>query len=69
MSMQIARKVVAYFHEIKKPASDVEKLTQREQEILALLALLTGDKGMSARRSAVFVTLALIGTVRSSEVL
>ena len=38
MSMQIARKVVAYFHEIKAPASDMEKLTQREQEILALLA-------------------------------
>jgi DNA-binding NarL/FixJ family response regulator len=38
MSMQIARKVVAYFHGIKEPESDVEKLTQREQEILALLA-------------------------------
>jgi DNA-binding NarL/FixJ family response regulator len=38
MSMQIARKVVAYFHGIKAPESDVEKLTQREQEILALLA-------------------------------
>jgi len=38
MSMQIARKVVNHFHEILKPASDVEKLTPREQEILALLA-------------------------------
>ena len=38
MSMQIARKVVAYFHEIKAPADDMGKLTQREQEILALLA-------------------------------
>jgi DNA-binding NarL/FixJ family response regulator len=38
MSMQIARKVVAYFHEIKAPEPGVEKLTQREQEILALLA-------------------------------
>ena len=38
MSMQIARKVVAYFHEIKAPEADVENLTQREQEILALLA-------------------------------
>jgi DNA-binding NarL/FixJ family response regulator len=38
MSMQIARKVVAYFHEIKSPQTDKAKLTQREQEILALLA-------------------------------
>jgi DNA-binding NarL/FixJ family response regulator len=38
MSMQIARKVVNHFHQIKQPASDVERLTKREQEILALLA-------------------------------
>jgi DNA-binding NarL/FixJ family response regulator len=38
MSMQIARKVVAYFHEIKEPQPDTAKLTQREQEILTLLA-------------------------------
>ena len=38
MSMQIARKVVAYFHEIKKPQPAAAKLTAREQEILALLA-------------------------------
>jgi DNA-binding NarL/FixJ family response regulator len=38
MSMQIARKVVAYFHELKEPQSETAKLTQREQEILALLA-------------------------------
>jgi len=38
MSMQIARKVVAYFHEIKKPQTASAKLTAREQEILALLA-------------------------------
>jgi DNA-binding NarL/FixJ family response regulator len=38
MSMQIARKVVDHFHQIKRPSSDVEKLTPREQEILALLA-------------------------------
>jgi len=38
MSMQIARKVVSHFHEICEPASDVEKLTSREREILALLA-------------------------------
>jgi len=38
MSIQIARKVVDHFHKIQQPASDVEKLTPREQEILALLA-------------------------------
>ena len=38
MSMQIARKVVDHFRQIQKPASDVETLTQREQEILELLA-------------------------------
>jgi DNA-binding NarL/FixJ family response regulator len=38
MSMQIARKVVAYFHELKRPASETSKLTHREQEILGLLA-------------------------------
>lgn len=38
MSMQIARKVVSHFHQIKMPQSEVEKLTKREQEILALLA-------------------------------
>jgi DNA-binding NarL/FixJ family response regulator len=38
MTMQIARKVVDHFRQIQKPASDVEKLTQREQEILELLS-------------------------------
>jgi DNA-binding NarL/FixJ family response regulator len=38
MSMQIARKVVDHFYRIRQPASEVEKLTPREQEILALLA-------------------------------
>ena len=38
MSMQIARKVVSHFQQIKKPESDVEKLTGREQQILSLLA-------------------------------
>ena len=38
MSMQIARKVVSHFHQIRKPASDVELLTEREQGILVLLA-------------------------------
>jgi len=38
MSMQIARKVVNHFQQIRHPASEVERLTKREQEILALLA-------------------------------
>jgi DNA-binding NarL/FixJ family response regulator len=37
MSVQIARKVVSYFNQAKIP-SDVEKLSKREQEVLALLA-------------------------------
>jgi DNA-binding NarL/FixJ family response regulator len=38
MSAQVARQVVEHFHRIQKPASDMEKLTAREQELLALLA-------------------------------
>jgi DNA-binding NarL/FixJ family response regulator len=38
MSMQIARKVVNHFHQIRSPQSDMQRLTPREQEILALLA-------------------------------
>jgi DNA-binding NarL/FixJ family response regulator len=38
MSVPVARKVVEHFHQIRRPASDVEKLTKREQEVLALLA-------------------------------
>lgn len=38
MSMQIARKVVSHFQQIKQPASEMEKLTKRELEILTLLA-------------------------------
>jgi DNA-binding NarL/FixJ family response regulator len=38
MSMLIARKVVDHFSQIKQPASDLDKLTPREQEVLALLA-------------------------------
>lgn len=38
MSMQVARKVVNYFQQIKAPSSDMDKLTKREHEILALLA-------------------------------
>jgi len=38
MSMQIARKVVNHFQQIKQPSSEVEQLTKREYEILGLLA-------------------------------
>jgi DNA-binding NarL/FixJ family response regulator len=38
MSMQIARKVVAHFHEIKKPKTEMDRLSPRELEILTLLA-------------------------------
>ncbi len=38
MSMQIARKVIDHFRRIQQPASEIEQLTPREQEILQLLA-------------------------------
>ncbi|MBU6411182.1 MAG: response regulator transcription factor [Verrucomicrobia bacterium] len=38
MSVQIARQVVDYFHKIPEPASDMQMLTKREQEVLELLA-------------------------------
>ncbi len=38
MSMQIARRVVDHFQQIKQPSSEMEQLTRREHEILALLA-------------------------------
>ena len=38
MSMQVARKVVSHFQQIKQPASEDDQLTKREHEILGLLA-------------------------------
>jgi DNA-binding NarL/FixJ family response regulator len=38
MTMQIARKVVEHFKQIKPATADLEKLTPREYEVLALLA-------------------------------
>jgi len=38
MSMQIAREVVSYFHQIKKLSDELGKLTPREQAILSLLS-------------------------------
>jgi DNA-binding NarL/FixJ family response regulator len=42
MSMEIARRVVSHFHQIRAPSREEEKLSKREQEILELLA-----KGLS----------------------
>jgi len=38
MSVHVARKVVNHFQQIRNPASEVERLTPREREILDLLA-------------------------------
>jgi DNA-binding NarL/FixJ family response regulator len=38
MSMQVARQVVDHFHRQRDVAPEIERLTSREQEILALLA-------------------------------
>jgi DNA-binding NarL/FixJ family response regulator len=38
MTMQIARKVISHFQQIPKSTPDVEKLTNREQEVLTLLS-------------------------------
>jgi DNA-binding NarL/FixJ family response regulator len=38
MSLQIARKVINYFHPAGKPAKELQQLTGREHEILRLLA-------------------------------
>ena len=59
MSMQIARKVVNHFQKIRTPQSDMERLTKREQEILALLA-----KGFLYKEIADQLTISL-STVRA----
>jgi DNA-binding NarL/FixJ family response regulator len=38
MTMQIARKVINHFRQTPEPAMDMEQLSPREQEVLALLA-------------------------------
>lgn len=38
MSMQIARKVVDHFYRVQKTSSEMERLSKREEEVLALLA-------------------------------
>jgi DNA-binding NarL/FixJ family response regulator len=47
MSMPIARLVISHFHKLNKPSTDVETLTEREREILTLLA-----KGLSYKQIA-----------------
>jgi len=34
MSMEIARRVVSHFHEVRKPAGEIETLSKREREVL-----------------------------------
>ena len=57
MSMQIARKVVDHFSQISQPASNLDKLTPREQEVLALLAKGFLYKEISDRLGISFHTL------------
>lgn len=59
MSMQIAHRVVNHFRTIEKPASDVDRLTPREQELLELLA-----KGYSYKELADHLGIT-INTVRT----
>jgi DNA-binding NarL/FixJ family response regulator len=61
MSMQIARKVVQHFHRVATPSSDVEKLSPREHEVLALLA-----KGRLYKEIADQLGITL-GTVRTHQ--
>lgn len=56
MSVQIARKVVCYFHQIQEPSSEVEKLTPREKEILGLLAKGLAYKQIADRLGVAFRT-------------
>ena len=56
MSMQIARKVVEHFNQLKTPTAGLEKLTTREQEVLALLAQGFLYKEISARLGISFHT-------------
>lgn len=56
MSMQIARKVVEHFNQLKPTTTGLEKLTFREQEVLALLAQGFLYKEISARLQISFHT-------------
>jgi DNA-binding NarL/FixJ family response regulator len=61
MSMQIARKVVQHFHRTQHAASEFEKLSPREYEVLALLA-----KGALYKEIANQLGIGL-GTVRTHQ--
>jgi DNA-binding NarL/FixJ family response regulator len=59
MSMRVARKVVDHFHQLRQTASEVEKLSKREQEVITLLA-----KGYHYREIGDSLGISL-GTVRT----
>jgi DNA-binding NarL/FixJ family response regulator len=61
MSMQIARKVVQHFHRTQQSEAEVEKLSPREHEVLALLA-----KGRLYKEIADQLGIGL-GTVRTHQ--
>jgi len=56
MSLQIARKVVAHFHQIRKPSSEMDTLTPRENEILSLLAKGLAYKEIASQLGVTFRT-------------
>jgi DNA-binding NarL/FixJ family response regulator len=56
MSMQVARKVVDHFQRAEQTAAEVEQLTTREQEVLALLAKGHLNKEISDQLGISFAT-------------
>lgn len=59
MTAQVARQVVEHFHRISKPASDMEKLTAREQELLGLLVKGYAYKEISEKLSISMSTVSM----------
>ena len=49
MSMEIARRVVSHFHQIRQPSREEEKLSKRETEILELLCEGLANKEIADR--------------------
>ena len=56
MSRGVARKVLQYFHQLPKPASELDQLTPRETEILRHLATGLTDKEIAQRLKIGFAT-------------
>jgi DNA-binding NarL/FixJ family response regulator len=56
---QIARKLVSHFHQIQRPASEVDKLAAREQELIELLAKGHSDKELSDQLGIMMNTIRL----------